>query len=170
MLEIGQGLLEAVPVDAVHDLAVHLHEAPVRVIGEARAPGRGREPLGGRVPETEIEDRVHHPGHRDRRSRADGDEERVGVVSEALPRAPLELGNVLVDLDVEPVRDHAAGSHVRTAGVGRDREPRRHGDAELRHLGEPDPLPAEELAAAPGVLVEVVDVAHLRGKSIGTSR
>ena len=36
------------------------------------------------------------------------------------------------------------------------------------HLGEADPLAAEELATAVRGLVEVVDVAHLRGESTGT--
>ena len=62
-----------------------------------------------------------------------------------------------------PVGQLAAGGHVGAAGVGRDREARRHRDAERRHLGEADPLAAEELAPAAGVLVEVVDVAHRPG-------
>ena len=49
-----------------------------------------------------------------------------------------------------------------------DREPVRDRDAELRHLGEADPLPAEELATAARVLAEVEDVAHLRGESTRT--
>ena len=76
-LEIGQRLLEAVAVDAVDDLAEHLDQAAVRVEGEARVPGRGGEPLGRGVVQAEVEDRVHHPGHRDRGARADGDEQRV---------------------------------------------------------------------------------------------
>ena len=69
---------------------------------------------------------------------------------------------------VEPVRDLAAAGQVRAARLRRDREPVRHRDAELRHLGEADPLSAEELATAARVLVEVEDVAHLRGESTGT--
>ena len=53
-----------------------------------------------------------------------------------------------------------AGGDVGAAGVGRDREPGRHRNAEGRHLGEADPLAAEQLAAPGGLLVEVVDVAH----------
>ena len=48
-------------------------------------------------------------------------------------------------------------SIVRAAGVRRDREPGRHRQPEQRHLGEADPLAAEELPAAAGMLVEVVD-------------
>ena len=74
-----------------------------------------------------------------------------------LPVRSSSRAHVLVDLLLEPRRQVAA-RHVRAAGVGRDREPGRDGNAQLRHLGETDALAAEELAAAVGGLVEVVDV------------
>ena len=60
--------------------------------------------------------------------------------------------------------------HVRAAGVGRDREPGRDGQAHQRHLGEPDPLAAEQLTAAVGRLVEVVDVASGHGADSSDAR
>jgi len=69
---------------------------------------------------------------------------------------------VLVDLGVESIRELLAALHVRAAGVGRDREAGRDGNAERGHLRESDPLAAEQLAAAPGRLVEVVDEAGRR--------
>ncbi len=52
-LEIGDRALEPMPVDAVHDLAVHLDQAPVRVVGEPRdspspPPGPRRRRRSGR--------------------------------------------------------------------------------------------------------------------------
>ena len=44
-LQVGERLLEAVAVDAVDDLAVHLDEPAVRVEREARVAGRRGEPL-----------------------------------------------------------------------------------------------------------------------------
>ncbi len=156
-LEIAERLLEAMSVDAVDDLAVHLDEPPVRVACEACVSGRAREALDRDVVETEVEDRVHHPRHRDRGARAYGDEQRVAVVAEALPGLLLESRDVLRDLLVEPV-GQAALAHVRPAGVGRDREPGGNRHAELRHLRQADPLAAEQLAAAFRGLVECVDV------------
>ena len=73
---------------------------------------------------------------------------------------------MLADLLVEAC-GQAALAHVRAAGVGRDREAGRHRDAELRHLGEADPLAAEEIASAVGGLVEGVYVAgHGRTNSV----
>ena len=77
-----------------------------------------------------------------------------------LPVRLLEDRDVLVDLGVEPVGDLLARCLVRPARVGRDREPARHREPQRGHLGEPDALPAEQLASARGVLVEVVHVAH----------
>ncbi len=163
-LHVRQRLLEAVPLDAVDHLAVHLDQPPVGVVGEALVAGRLRQPCDRLVVEAEVEDRVHHPRHRDGGARADGDEQRIVRIAEALRRLALERGDVLRNLGVEPVRQLAAAGHVRAARVGRDREARRDGNAERGHLGEPDSLAAEQLApAAAGVLVEVVDVAHRRG-------
>ena len=167
-LQVGECLLEAVPVDAVDDLAVHLDEPAIRIEREALVSGRRREPLRRDVVQPEVEDRVHHPRHRDRRTGADGDEQRVALVAEPFPGALLEAGDVLVDLHVETLRNLAPVGEERAARLRGDREAVRHGDAELRHLGEADPLSAEELATAARVLAEVEDVAHLRGESTRT--
>ncbi len=159
-LQVRERLLEAVPVDARDHLPVHLHEAAVGVEREARVAGRLRESLDRDVVQAEIEDRVHHPGHRDRGAGAHGHEERVVRVAEALAGSLLERRDVLVDLAVQTVGDLAAAGHVGAARVGRDGEACRDRDPELRHLDEPDPLSAEKLAIPSRVLVEVVDVAH----------
>ena len=70
--------------------------------------GRLREPGDGVVVEAEVEDRVHHPRHRDGRARAHGDEQRVVRVAEVLARLALERGDVLCDLGLEPFRQLAA--------------------------------------------------------------
>ena len=85
-------------------------------------------------------------------SGSSGSPKRLPLRSSSAPRCAL-------DLVLEPVRQRLAVRHVRAARVGRDREPGRHRHAQLRHLGEADALAAEQLAAAVGGLVEVVDVA-----------
>ena len=158
-LEIGERGLEAVRVDALDHLAVHLDQAPVGVAGEAGVVGRAAEPFDGVVVQTEVEDRVHHPGHRDRGSRAHRDEQRVGGVAEALACRLLERVQVLLDLWPKSVRQLLSVLHVGTAGVGRDRESGGDRHAQLRHLGQTDALAAEELAPALGWLVESEDEA-----------
>ena len=167
LLQPSEGALEAMAVDALHHLAEHLDQPPIRV---EREPGvlRARpEPLGRLVVEAEIEDRVHHPRHRDGRARPDGDEQRVVVRAESLAGALLEPADVLVHLLRQPFRQLTAELHRGAAGIRRDREPRRHRHAHLGHLREADPLAPEQLPAAGRGLVEVVDVTVLhRGRGI----
>ncbi len=156
-LQVRERPLETMAVDAVDDLAEHLDQAPVRVACEARVARRPDEPSHGVVAQAEVEDRVHHPRHRDRGAGAHGQEERVLGVAEALSGLLLEAGDVLVDLVVEPW-NLVAAVHERAAGVGGDGEAGGDGNPELGHLSQPDSLAAEELAATVGGLVERVYV------------
>ena len=158
-LELGERVLEALRVDALDHLAVHLDQPPVGVVREARVLRGGRETLDRLVVQAEVEDRVHHPGHRDRGPGADRHEQRVVGVAEALARLLLQRAQMLLDLGLEAVGHRLAVLHVRARGVGRDREARRDRHSELRHLREPDALAPQELASALGRLVEVVDKA-----------
>ena len=147
-------------VDPVDDLAVHLDQPPVRVVGEARVAGRRGEPLDRLVVQAEVEDRVHHPRHRDRGARADRDEQRVGRVAEALAGALLEPRDVLVDLVVEALGHLAAAAmYARQASVVIVK-PAGTGTPSAVISARPIALAAEELAPAPELLVEAVDVAH----------
>ncbi len=169
-LQIGERLLETMAGDLVDHLAVHLDEPPVRVEREPSVLSGRCQPLDRDVVQAEVEDRVHHPRHRDRRAGADGDEQRVAIVAEALAGPRLECRDALVDLLVEPGRNVSAGGEVGTARLRGDREPVRNGHAESGHLGEADPLPPEELTATARAFGEVEDVAHLRGESTRTAR
>ena len=160
LLQLLQLALEPVRIDPVDGLAVHLDQAAIGVVCEPRVAGGAGQAFDGHVRETDVQDRVHHPRHRDRRPRADGDEQRLAWVAEALADALLEPLDVDEHLVEQPVRERAAARHRVAARLGRDREPGRHGQAELRHLGEPDPLPAQQRPPSGRGLVEVVDVPH----------
>ncbi len=153
-------LLEAMGIDAVDRFAVHLDQPAVGVVGEARVARRRREARNSLVTETDVEDRVHHPGHRDRRARADGDEQRISRVAEPLLGLLLEAPDVFVDLALQAVRQQPPACPIRAARLGRDREAGGNGHAERGHLRQPDSLPAEQLAPAVAGVVEGVDVAH----------
>ena len=122
--------------------------------------GRGRRHVA--VGEAQVEDRVHHPGHRDRRAGPDADEQRIGAIAEAPADAPAEALHVLAELRVEPSRPLPV--EIGAARLGRDGEPRRHRQPELaRHHDQVRALAAEELSElfrrARRWRVEVVDVA-----------
>ncbi len=57
-------------IDAKHHIAVHLDEAAIAVIGKSLVTSTLGQALDGHIVETEIEDRVHHPGHGRTRPRA----------------------------------------------------------------------------------------------------
>ena len=80
----GERMLEALGVDVEHDLAEHLHEPAVRVVGEPLVLRLLGEALHRRVVEPEVEDGVHHPRHRERCTRAHRHQQRVGFVTERL--------------------------------------------------------------------------------------
>src|SRR6266516_2076842 len=158
LLQLRERLLEAISVDTVHHSAVHLDQAPVGVLGEPFVSSRRRKPLDCFVVEPEVEDRVHHPGHRHRRARAHGNEQRLPRVAETLPGPLLEGRDVLVDLGLEAFRQLPRAGVV-TAGIRRDREAGRNRDPQTGHLREAGALASQELLASLGRLVEVEDVA-----------
>ena len=161
-----EGLVEALGLHVHDDPAEHLDEAPVGVPAEALVAGELDEPGERLLVEPEVEDRVHHPGHRELRAGADAHEQRVRRIAEALAGPPLDLGHCLEDVVPEPVGELFARREVVVAGGGRDREARRRRQARAGHLGEAGALAAEQVlhrAAALGRAVAPgVDVA-LRG-------
>ncbi len=168
--QLGEGVLEPVRVDALDDLAVHLDQPPVGVVGEPRVAGGGSQPQDRLVVQAEIEDRVHHPRHRDRGARPDRDEQRVRRIAERGARDALEPLDVLRDLVLEPGGQLAAVRHVRAARVGRDREPCGHGHTEVRHLRQPEALAAEQFPATGSRLVEGVHEGRSRPGARGHGR
>jgi len=122
--------LEDGGVDAGDDLAVHLNQPAVGVVGEAAIPSLLGDRRNELVVETEVQDRFHHSGHRDGAAGPNREQQRTRWVSEALPGPLLEPRQVTVDL-----RSQAGGlgsvRHRRSAGRRRDREALGHRQAEL---------------------------------------
>ncbi|MCY7416810.1 hypothetical protein LKL48_15225, partial [Listeria monocytogenes] len=78
----GQGILVNVSVDTLDDLAVHLDEAAVAVPRKPLIASFLSDGLNGVVRDAEVEDGVHHAGHRDHGARSHGDQQRLLVVTE----------------------------------------------------------------------------------------
>ena len=141
-------VLVALTGDAAADVAEHLDEAPVGVPGEALVVGPTREPLDRLVVQPEVEDGVHHPGHRLARAAADRDEQRVVGVAQLLVGLFLEAFQRLGHLILHPLREGAVGLHVGHARLGGDREAGGHalGTEHARHLSDVRALAAQQLA------------------------
>jgi hypothetical protein len=122
-------------LDPEHDVAEHRHEAAVGVVRKAVVAGQLGQARDGLVVEAEVEDRVHHPGHRDARTAAHRDQERVRGPAELLSGLRFETLHRGANLMGQPVRQPAAGIVIRQARLGRDGEARRHRQAGAGHLG-----------------------------------
>ena len=91
-------------IDPIDDLAVHLDQTPVGIVGEAVVPCCSRQTLHGLVVETEVQDRVHHPGHRYRGTGAHGHEQRIPSGTKALAGLLLKGDQMPFHFFGEPVR------------------------------------------------------------------
>ena len=98
------------------------------------------------------------------------DQQRVERIAELATHRLLELEDVLGDLLVETVRPAAV--HVVTAGIGRDRETRRHRQAQHGgHLGEVGTLAAEQiLVAHRGLAVLVIEGIRRKARDASLGR
>ncbi len=142
LLDLLHRLFELVPRNAQHDVAVHFDEPPATVEGEPLAGARGEAPDAPRR-QAQVQDRVHHPGHRGSRPRADRHEQWIVRIAEALVGLVLEPDQRRLDLGADAVEGRAA-RYVRADG-GLDREARRHRNPEGRHLRQARALAAQRL-------------------------
>ena len=133
-------------LDADDDVAIHLDEAAVAIPGEAFVFGRGYKGEDGLVVETEIENGVHHAGHRVAGTRADGDEEgEAGGIAKLVAHDLFHVLHAGFHLGLQRGRIGALVGVEIGADLGRDRETGRHGETDAGHLGEVGALAAEEV-------------------------
>ncbi len=158
-------MLERLGWNVHHDLAEHLDEPPVGVEREPDVPtGLLGQTLHRLVAQPEVQDRVHHPRHRELRSRTDRDEQRVVRVAEGLAHRLLEPSQVLAHL-LQHLWGRAPFAEERQTRLGRDGEAGRDRQAHVRHLGEVGALTAEQVLHVPVAFGEVVDVLGHRSAS-----
>ena len=156
-------VLEQLAVDAEHDPAVHGDEATVRVERESLVVRHVRQTLDALVVQAQVEDGVHHSGHRELRAGSHAHEQRVVGISELATHRLLELEHLLRDLLVETVGPSTL--HVRPTRIGRDREARRYRQLQhARHFGEVGALSTQEILVLHGgtavLVIEGIDVGH----------
>jgi hypothetical protein len=155
-LHLVEGVLEQVAIDVEDGLAEHLDQPAIGVPGEALVARLLGQPPHRLVVQADVEDGLHHPRHGRRGARPDRDQQRVGRVAQGLAHGLLERLQVLGHLVVELGR-RAAVLEVVTAGVGRDREAGRDGQAEVGHLRQVGALAAQQVLLVLVALAEVED-------------
>ena len=162
LLDAVEDVLKLLLRNVEHHVAEHLDQAAIGVIGEARIVAALGQCFDGLVVQAEVENRVHHAGHRELRAGAHGNEQRIFAGAQLLPLQlfePLERGE---HLDVDLRADLAA--HVFAAGFGLDRESRRHGQSGIGHLGQACAFAAEDvLHPAVAIRLAVAEEVHILG-------
>ena len=96
----------------------------------------GDKALNGIVVKAQVEDRVHHAGHRERSARANRHEQRVGGVAELLAAAGLEVGlggNDLIECALGP---DVTGTGILDTGLASNGKATGNRQADAAHLGK----------------------------------
>ena len=148
VLEAVEDVLEMMVLEAEHDIGIHRDEAAVAVEGEAAVAGQRRQRLHRLVVEAEVEHGVHHARHRGAGAGAHRDQQRVFRIAERLVGELADIIERLVDLRLQLLRIGLVVGVEVGADRGRNREARRHRQAEIGHLGEIGALAAEQVAQA----------------------
>ena len=143
-----QRFLEQSVIEAEDHVRVHLDEPAVAVPRKAGIAACFSEPLHRLVVEAEVEDRVHHAGHRDRRARADRDEQRVRRIAQLFAHGLFDMRDAFGHRILQPVGEVAAQVEIAQALFGRDRESGRDRQADARHFGK-----VRALAAGDGLVL-----------------
>ncbi len=160
-------VLALLALDAQDDVAEHLDEAAVAVHRETAVAGRGRQGLDRRVIQAQVEDRVHHAGHRGASAGTHRNQQRVLRVAQFLAVGLLKPLNRFLDLGLKAGRPRIAVPEVMDASLGRNRESRGNVQADLAHLVQVRALAAQGVlhvaVAFDQILREPVDplVCHL---------
>ena len=111
------------PLCFLHDdIGVHLDEAAVGVVDEARVAGGLDDPFRGLLIQADVQDGLHHAGHRLARARAHGHQEGIRRVSERVAHDLLDVSQAVGHLLVESRRVLALVLKEVRAHLGGDRE------------------------------------------------
>ena len=128
------------------DVAVHVDEAAVAIVGEAPVAGEPRQPFNRLVVQAQVEDGVHHSGHGLARPGAYRHQERVGGVAETGALLCLYGGELFANGFMETGRVALLVVVVVSTYFGGDGESRRNRETDAGHLGEVRALAAEQFA------------------------
>jgi hypothetical protein len=159
-----QDLLEQVVVQVEHHIGVHLDEAAIAVEGEAAVARQLGQAFDRLVVEAQVQDRVHHAGHRRPGARTDRHQQGIGRVAEDLAGQVLDLGQPALDLLGQLGRIGLAVGVIVDAGLGGDGEARRHRQAQRAHLRQVGALAPQQVlhrgVAVRAAPAEGIDPAH----------
>src|SRR5215469_8389970 len=121
-----ENFVEGVLLDIEDDIAKHLNQAAIGVVGKARivsAPAQGLDAL---IVEAKVEDRVHHARHGELGAGSNAHQQGILALAELLALQLFESRQRLFHLAIDFRRD-IAFAHVLPTGLGLNGEAGRHG-------------------------------------------
>ena len=145
-LHLVDELLEVLLADFHNDVGIHLDKSSVAVPSPSGVTGLVCDDLHDILVQTEVEDGVHHAGHRCTCAGADGNEKRILLVAELLAGDLLHLCDVGHDLSHDAVIDLSAVLVILRAGFGGDGEALRDRKSDVGHFSKVCAFTAEQLA------------------------
>ena len=92
-----QNVLKHVVVEFQNHIGVHLDEAAIAIKGKAAVPGLGSQAFHRLIVQAQVQDRVHHAGHRSARARADRHQKRVASIAKTFAHGGLNRGHGCFD-------------------------------------------------------------------------
>ena len=128
-----------------NDVGEHLDKSSVAVpspTGVARFSGNSVYYL---FVQAEVEDSIHHTGHRSPSARTNGNEQRIFLVAELLSADFFHLVDVIHNFCLNAVVDFFAVLVVLGASLGRDSKSLRHGKTDMGHFRKVSAFTAQKL-------------------------
>ena len=132
--------------DAKHDVAVHLDETPVAVVGESRIVREAGETGGGLIVQAEIENGIHHARHGFASAGTHRQQQRIAGVAEALLALCLQRFELRGDRLFQALRKGVVVIAVVGADVRGDGEAGRHRQTDAGHFRKVGAFAAEHVA------------------------
>ena len=132
--------------DFHNDVGVHLYKSSVTVPSPSGVVGLLRDNFNDLLVKTEVQDRVHHSGHRCSRAGTHGNEKRIFEIAELFAGYGFHLRDVFHDLSLNFGIDNLSVLVILSACLGGNGESLRNGKPEIGHFGEVRALTAEKFS------------------------
>ncbi len=128
------------------DVGEHLDKAAIAVICKALVSGHLRNALDNNVVDSEVEDGVHHSGHRGSRAGTDRNKKRVGGVAKLFLGDLFHFFEIVKNLFLDIVGNLFAVAVIPCACLCRNGKSLRDRHSEIGHFGEVGSFTSEQFA------------------------
>ena len=141
----GQNALKGIVVYVHHHVGVDLEEPPVGVVSGTSVTHQRGQAINYLVIDAQVQDGVHHSGHRDFGPGAHRQQQRVGAGAETPIHDLFQAGHILLNGCPETSRKLFTVSEIFKTGLGGYDESWGNGQAQAGHLTQAAPFTAKKV-------------------------